>query len=69
MPFACCAACGNVVSRPHGLAGFGRPVGGCPECGRTMYWTATPFAQRLLGTRAAPGRNHERATESERLSA
>ena len=45
MPFACCAACGTVVSRPHGLADFGRPVGGCPECGRAMYWTAAPFAQ------------------------
>ena len=52
MPFACCAACGNVVSRPHGLD-FGRPVGGCPECGRAMYWTAAPFPQMPAGKPAA----------------
>jgi hypothetical protein len=51
MPYACCGFCGNVVSRPGARADYGRAVGYCTDCGRPMYWTATPFAQTMVRTR------------------
>jgi hypothetical protein len=60
MPFACCGSCGNVTALPRGLPQYGRPVGACPDCGRTMYWTATPFADRLLRMRESTRRQLRR---------
>ena len=64
MPFACCFSCGSVVDRPRGAAIYGEPAGACPKCGRTMYWTPTPFAEiasrhHALATRKRVARGEE----------
>jgi hypothetical protein len=47
MAFACCESCGNALDDP-GVLRYGRPAGECPDCGGTMTWMATPFANRVL---------------------
>jgi hypothetical protein len=66
MPFACCASCGHVISRRPGRAEYGRPIDGCPECGRAMYWTATPSPQAVLG-RWEAARQHTEPIPSARV--
>jgi hypothetical protein len=45
MPFACCLACGNVVSLSATPLHYGKPAGPCPKCRGAMYSAAVPFPE------------------------
>jgi hypothetical protein len=63
MSFECCATCGHVESRARRGSPFGQPAGRCPQCGRTTYWTATPFAHTLVSRRAAANGSSSRVVK------
>jgi hypothetical protein len=60
MAFACCGYCGHVVSRHGERVDYWASAGHCSECGRLMYWTATPFSHMLIRKRTLTERQESR---------